>query len=268
MTTGEDRPVAVVTGAGRGLGRAYALRLARLGYHVAVADRDLHSYREVQGEHMTADSTVEEIKALGVDAFGFEVDAADFETMADLAQQVQQRWGHIDVAVCNAGGGSTDLSGGLASTLTASGLHDVVGRNLTSTVATCVAVAPMMQKQGAGSIVTVSSQAGILAQRDGGYADYGLAKAAVASYTRYLAQDLGPHGVRVNCIAPGFIDTARVGAGMRRQGIDTFGEQTALRRVGTVDDCAGVLEFLVSPLSQYVTGQVVCVDGGLVRGPS
>lgn len=266
--TPDSTRTALVTGAARGLGRGYALRLARMGYAVALVDVDLKSYQHVAGEQMTADSSLDEVRSLGVDAIGIEADASDFAAMANVTAAMQERWGQIDVAVCNAGGGSADLSGGAASQLTHASLDEVLRRNLHSTVATCAAVVPYMRARSTGAIVTISSQAGLVAQADGGYAHYGVAKAAVAMYTRYLAQELGAGGIRVNCLAPGFIETARVGAGMRRIGLEHFAEQTAMRRVGAVHDCTDVLELLVSPLAGYVTGQVLCVDGGLMRGPS
>jgi len=104
---------------------------------------------------------------------------------------------------------------------------------------------------------------------DGGYAHYGAAKAAIAHYTRYLAQDLGPFGITANCIAPGVIATGRIMAtvipGSSQSNRDRS-ELVALRRLGTVEDCARVIEFLATDLSDYVTGAVIPIDGGLVRG--
>ena len=108
-----------------------------------------------------------------------------------------------------------------ASTLDLAEFDAVLRRNLYGTVHTCVAAAPTMKAQGSGKIITVSSQAGRRASGDGGYAHYGTAKAAIIMYTKYLAQDLGPHGIQVNCIAPGYIGTGRLtpmfeGAGVER----------------------------------------------------
>jgi 3-oxoacyl-[acyl-carrier protein] reductase len=104
---------------------------------------------------------------------------------------------------------------------------------------------------------------------DGGYAHYGVAKAAIAHYTRYLAQDLGPFGITANCIAPGVIATGRIMAMVIPGSIQSNrdrAELVARRRLGTVEDCAKVVEFLVTDLSDYVTGTVIPIDGGLVRG--
>ena len=169
------------------------------------------------------------------------------------------------------------------------------------TVYCCNAVAPIMKQQRSGKIITVSSVAGIAPSVDGSYAHCGAAKAAIAHYTRYLAQDLGPFGITVNCIAPGVIATRRIMATVipggqdvtpsptarcthartggrdrnARRGarVDTSrasnrdrAELVALRRLGTVEDCAKVVEFLATDLSDYVTGAVIPIDGGLVRG--
>src|SRR5271170_4058885 len=255
LTTGEttmgklDGNVAIVTGAARGLGRAYAKRLAGLGAKVAVADLNLRSYGEFEAEakDMTADSTVAEIEASGGTALGIEV----------------------DVRVANAGGGRGRPMDTKASALDPALLQLVTEMNLFGTVYSCSAVAPVMRQQRSGKIITVSSVAGTAPSADGGYAHYGAAKAAIAHYTRYLAQDLGPFGITANCIAPGVIATGRIMAtvipGSSQSNRDRA-ELVALRRLGTVEDCAKVVEFLATDLSDYVTGAVIPIDGGLVRG--
>jgi 3-oxoacyl-[acyl-carrier protein] reductase len=266
-----DGKVALVTGAARGLGRAYAKRLAGLGANVAVADLDLHSYAEFEAEarDMTADSTVAEIAAMGVAALGIEVDVADPAAVGAMAARVVREWGRIDVLVANAGGGRGRPVDTKASSLDPALLQLVVGMNLFGTVYTVNAVAPTMKEQRAGKIITVSSIAGTGPSIDGGYAHYGAAKAAIAHYTRYLAQDLGPYGITANCIAPGVIATGRIMATVipgSVQGNRDRTELVALRRLGTVEDCARVVEFLATDLSDYVTGAVIPIDGGLVRG--
>jgi len=189
-----DGKVAIVTGAARGLGRAYAKRLAGLSAKVAVADLNLHSYEEFEAEakDMTAESTAAEIEAAGGTALGIEVDVRDHEAVEATVGRVVQEWAgsmcssrmRVEVAVD-------------PSTL----LQLVTEMNLFETVYSCNAVAPIMKQQRSGKIITVSSVAGTAPSVDGGYAHYGVAKAAIAHYTRYLAQDLGPFGITVNCIA-------------------------------------------------------------------
>ena len=262
--------VAIVTGAGRGLGRAYARRLAALGAKVAVTDLNLKSYEDFEAERrdMTGDSTVAEIEASGGTALGIELDVADREAVGAMVARVVKAWGRVDILVANAGGGRGRPVDTKASGLDPALLDLVLRINLHGTIYCCNAVAPIMKQQGYGKIVTVSSVAGISPSTDGGYAHYGAAKAAIAHYTRYLAQDLGPHGITANCIAPGIIATGRIMQtvlpGSSRANTDPAA-RVALRRLGTVEDCARVVEFLATDLSDYVTGTVVPVDGGLMR---
>jgi 3-oxoacyl-[acyl-carrier protein] reductase len=265
-----DDKVAIVTGAARGLGRAYARRLAGLGAKVAVTDLNLRSFEEFEAEAqaMTAESTVAEIQASGGSAIGIEVDVCDEKAVAAMVQRVSDEWGRVDVLVCNAGGGRGRPVDTKASTLDPALLHLVTSMNLYGTVYCCNAVAPIMKRQRSGKIITVSSVAGLSASTDGGYAHYGAAKAAIAHYTRYLAQDLGPHGITANCIAPGTITTGRIVATVMPGSADANRDRTeriAVRRLGTVEDCAKVVEFLATDLSDYVSGVVIPIDGGLLR---
>jgi 3-oxoacyl-[acyl-carrier protein] reductase len=266
-----DGKVAIVTGAARGLGRAYARRLAGLGAKVAVADLDLKSYREFDSEakDMTAESTVAEIEASGGAALSIECDVCDHRAVEAMVARVVEQWSRVDVLVANAGGGRGRPVDTKASTIDPALLDLVVSMNLFGTVYSCHAVAPVMKRQRSGKIVTVSSVAGLSASADGGYAHYGAAKAAIAHYTRYLAQDLGPYGITANCIAPGVIATGRIMATVLPGSSDSNrdrSELVALRRLGTVEDCARVVEFLATDLSDYVTGAVIPIDGGLRRG--
>ncbi len=154
--------VAIVTGAARGLGRAYAKRLAGLGAKVAVADLNLHSYKEFEAEaqDMTADNTVAEIEASGGAALGIEVDVCDPEAVEAMVAQVVQEWGRVDVLVANAGGGRGRPMDTKASTLDPALLQLVVEMNLFGTVYSCNAVAPIMKQQRSGKIITVASIAG------------------------------------------------------------------------------------------------------------
>ena len=119
-----------------------------------------------------------------------------------------------------------------------------------------------MKGQGSGKIITVSSQAGRRASSDGGYAHYGTAKAAIIMYTKYLAQDLGPHGINVNCTAPGYIGTGRLMPMFEGVGTERLTRGVAVRPIGTPEDCARVVGFLASPASDYLTGTIIPIDGG------
>jgi 3-oxoacyl-[acyl-carrier protein] reductase len=265
-----DGKVAIVTGAGRGLGRTYARRLASLGAKVAVTDLDLKSYQAFQAEakDMVGESTVAEIENAGGTAVGLTMDVSDREVVDAGIRTVRELWGRIDILITNAGGGVGKSSSTRASTLDSEPLHSVIDSNLYGTIYCCNAVASVMKEQMSGKIITVSSIAGLNPSRDGGYAHYSVAKAAIGHYTRCLAQDLGPFGITANCIAPGMITTARIVQNVLPSytGADRDPIQlTALRRLGTVEDCANVVEFLSTDLSDYVTGTIIPVDGGLMR---
>jgi 3-oxoacyl-[acyl-carrier protein] reductase len=177
-----------------------------------------------------------------------------------MADAVQKAWGRIDILVANAGGGRGKPAETTASLVPPDLLELVMEMNFYGTVHSCSAVAPAMKAQRSGKIITVASYAATgMSGGHGGYAHYGAAKAAIVHYTRYLAQELGPYGVNANCMAPGFVATGRV-AGMF--GDDGPNLRVALRRPGKVEDCAKVVEFLATDLSDYVTGVLLPVDGG------
>jgi len=265
--------VALITGGARGLGRGYALRLAGLGADIAIVDRNLRSAEvyEFEKKQMTAPTVVDECRALGVRSSGFEFDLTDRGDTEKAIGQVVDVFGRIDVVVCNAGGGTVQFADELESRRGEMGTRDVVTTgtpsdceqdslvrvidiNLMTCMYTCMAVAPYLKRQRSGKIVTVSSTAGVAAA--GRYHPYGVAKAAIIHYTRALAQELGPYNINVNCIAPGIIRTGRLGDRSH------LAEQIPLRREGTIEDCAKVVEFLVTDLSDYVTGKTITIDGG------
>ncbi len=256
---------ALVTGGARGIGRAYARRLARLGADVAVIDRDLDSYTasRVEDPPSTSKTTLDDVRALGRRALGITADLAQVGAAQSAIDEVATTLGVPEIVVCNAGGGSGSMMDSRPSRATDEHVHSVIEGNLVATIATCRAALGHLRGRGWGRIVTVSSQAGRRVYPDGGYSIYGAAKAGIALYTRALAQEVGPDGITANCIAPGYIETQRLApmfAAMSEGG--DLKEQIALRRYGTPDDCAGVLEFLVTDLGAYVTGAVIPVDGG------
>jgi 3-oxoacyl-[acyl-carrier protein] reductase len=269
--------VALVTGGARGLGRGYALRIAGLGADVAIIDRNLAAAEVYEFERglMTADSVVAEIEALGVRAIGIEADLTDRTATEQAVDNIAAEMDGIDIVVCNAGGGTVTFAderdpatgANVVEDLVTTGtpadcpeemLNRVLDINIKTTMYTCMAAAPHLKRRGGGKIVTVSSTAGLDAR--GSYHPYGTAKAAIIHYTRALAQELGPDNINVNAIAPGIIRTGRLGdrAGMAA-------ERVPLKREGTIEECAGVVEFLVTDLSDYVTGRTIAIDGGLVR---
>jgi len=243
--------VALITGAARGLGRAYALRLARLGAHVIINDINLKAYLEY-GEEIGGESVPAEIEALGVRSLGIEVDVSDRKQVEEMFDRVESDFGRLDILINNAGGA-----------LFGSDYERTLDVNLMGTVLCCQQAALIMKRQGSGKIVNVGSQAG-LQGRGGG--PYGVSKAAVTHYTRILASELGPFNINVNCIAPGWVLSSRAIAWGRnkKEKREQLEARIALGRLGLPEDCAKVVEFLVSDLSDYVTGQTISVCGGAV----
>jgi NAD(P)-dependent dehydrogenase (short-subunit alcohol dehydrogenase family) len=257
--------VALVTGSARGLGRAYALRLARLGADVVVNDVDLHANRQYD-EPLTpgCDTVVDEVRALGRRALGIVADVTDEAKVRRMVAQVEAGLGRIDVLVCNAGGALIP-GPSVASEVPLADFKRMMDLNLIGTIHVCQAVAPVMKRQRSGKIVTVGSQAGLRSQGAGGGTSYSVAKAAVHHYTRKLAAELGPFGITVNCIAPGWILSSRAitGGRNRPETRDRLLQEIALKRLGEPEDCAKVVEFLATDLSDYVTGQVIPICGGV-----
>jgi len=258
--------VAIVTGAARGIGRAHALRLAQLGADVVINDINLESWKEFN-ESLNADTVMEEVKAFGVRSIGIESDVSKKDLVENMVKKVIDEFGRIDIMINNAGGLAGDIPKSYASIVPEDQLRLTFERNLMCTIFCSQAVSPIMKQQKWGRIVNTSSQAGLRAQDDGVYASYGAAKAGIIMYTRYLAQELGPYNITVNCLAPGYVSTGRLEAwtfskpGVREKTL----AQIPLGRLATAEDIARVMEFFVTDLGDYVTGQCLSICGGSVR---
>ena len=257
--------VALVTGSARGLGRAYALRLARLGADVVVNDVNLHANTEYD-EPLSpgCDTVVDEVRALDRRSIGVEADVTDERAMRDMIDRIVRELGTVDILVCNAGGALV-RGNSMASEVPIGDFMKMFEINFVGTLLACQAVAPIMKRQRSGKIVTVGSQAGLRSQGGGGGTSHSVAKAAVQHYTRKLADELGPYGVTVNCIAPGWILSSRAVAGGRGtpESRARLEREIALKRLGEPEDCAKVVEFLTTDLSDYVTGQIIPICGGV-----
>ena len=257
--------VAIVTGGARGLGRAYVLHLAGLGADVVVTDIDLDAAAEF-GEELGASSVPAEVEAMGRRSLGIEADMTDRGAVESMVSSTQREFGRVDILINNAGGNLRSHNDQSASGTTPEHLRYIMDINLTGTIFCCQAVSRPMRDGGGGKIVNVASQAGLWGGREGGGMPYKVAKAGVIHYTRVLAAELGPHGINVNCIAPGYILSSRAVA-QGRNDPETRARLEAeipLRRLGLPEDCARVVEFLVTDLSAYVTGQCIPVCGGYV----
>lgn len=258
--------VALITGAARAIGRSHALRLARLGADIVINDLDLSSYKEF-GEKIMAPTVVEEVRALGVRCIGIEADVGLKSQVVEMVHRVLEEFGRVDILVNNAGGLAGEVAKSYAGSVSEEDLKATLDRNLLGTIYCCQAVAEPMKARRWGRIVNTSSQAGLQAQRGGIYASYGAAKAGVIAYTKYLARELGPYGILVNCIAPAYVSTPRLEQkvfslpGMREQLL----AEIPLGRMATPEDISKVVEFFVTELSDYVTGQCLSVCGGAVR---
>jgi 3-oxoacyl-[acyl-carrier protein] reductase len=257
--------VAVVTGGARGLGRAYVLRLAQLGADVVINDIDLNAAAEYN-EELTAGTVMEEVEALGCRALGIQADVTDKDAVDAMFEEALGAFGRIDILVNNAGGALRMPPNHSAATADMDHYQYIMDINLTGTILCCQAASRPMKEQRSGRIVNVSSQAGLWSGRDGGGMAYKVAKAGVAHYTRVLAAELGPYNINVNAIAPGWILSSRALASGRDSEATRARllPQIPLGRLGVPEDCAKVVEFLVTDLSDYVTGQCIPICGGVV----
>jgi len=254
-----DGKVAIVTGAGRGIGKAIALGLADAGADVVVAARTAADI----------EATAEEIKAKGRKSLPVPTDVRAGDQVSNLVEKSMAEFGRIDIMVNNAGGsfmaGTMDLSEG--------GWDAIVRENLKSVFLCSKAVAKVMIDQKEGNIVSIASIAGIASYTP--CAPYGAAKAGVVNFTKTLAVELAPYNIRVNAIAPGFIatggflqllsmepDTGLEVAGDKLQ-VTGYLERIPLNRYGKGEDITGGVIYLVSDASSYVTGQTLVIDGGL-----
>jgi len=257
--------VALVTGGARGIGQAHALRLAKLGANVAVNDINLESFKEFD-ESIEANSVVELIEGHGVRAMGIEANVCDEKEARGVVEQVVAEFGRIDILINNAGGIAGLPKDSFASTVSFEDIKATMDRNLMGTIYCSQAAALHMKPQEFGRIVNTSSQAGLRSQGAGVYASYGVAKAGVIAYTKYLAQELGRYNITVNCLAPAYVATERLMRQSFRQVKDIRKELgVPLGRLAEPEDIANVMEFFVTDLGSYITGQTISVCGGAIN---
>jgi 3-oxoacyl-[acyl-carrier protein] reductase len=237
-----------VTGASRGLGRAIALRLARTGVAVGV------NYRE-RGE--AADAVVREIRAAGGRALAVRADVGNASEVHEMVERVAREFGPVDILVNNAG---VARPGDLAH-FDSEQMEDMRRINVDGLVAVTRAVVDGMKERGFGRIVNVTSIAA-LGTAMAGTTFYAATKAAVVVLTRRFALELGPHGITVNAVAPGFVRTDMAAAGRTEADFAAIAAKAMVRRVGEPDDVANAVAFLASPESGFITAQILTVDGG------
>ena len=239
--------VALVTGAGRGIGKAIALRYAEEGAHVAFTDLAINE---------AVEETVKEIEALGVKAKAYASNAANFDETHEVVKQVVEDFGRIDILVNNAG----ITKDGLMMRMSEAQWDAVINVNLKSAFNFIHAVTPVMAKQRGGSIINMSSVVGV--SGNAGQCNYSASKAGMIGLAKSIAKEMGPRGIRANCIAPGFIITDMTNQ-LSQEIKDQWAQQIPMRRGGTPEDVANVALFLASDLSSYVSGQTIHCCGAM-----
>jgi NAD(P)-dependent dehydrogenase (short-subunit alcohol dehydrogenase family) len=246
--------VALITGASRGIGRAIALRLARAGAAVVVSSRKLESVQPVASE----------IESAGGKALAVQAHVGRTDDVTTLVARTLEAFGRVDVAVNNAG---TNPHFGPLLTADEGQWNKILDTNVTSIFRVCKAIAPHMEAQGGGKIINIASIAGL--RPSPGMGVYSVSKAAILTLTQVLAVELGRANIQVNAIAPGVIKTRFSEVLWQTSQIaEPILSRTPLGRFGEPEDVAGLALYLASPDSNFVTGGVFVVDGGLNVAPT
>lgn len=239
---------AVVTGAGRGIGRAIALKLASMGANIVI------NYRNSEKE---AKELIDEIKALGSNAEAVQGDVSKFEDAEKIIKFAVNTFGSLDILVNNAG----ITKDGLLLRMKESDFDSVIDINLKGAFNCIKHASSIMLKQRSGKIINISSVIGIVG--NAGQINYAAAKAGIIGMTKSVAKELGSRGITVNAIAPGFIQTDMTDV-LSDKVKDTMSDSIPLKRLGAPEDVANLAAFLASDEASYITGQVINVDGGMV----
>jgi 3-oxoacyl-[acyl-carrier protein] reductase len=238
---------ALVTGASRGLGQAIALALAAEGAAIAAVARSEDALK----------ATIEAVRAAGGTAEPFALDVADGAAAEAAVEKIAARFGHIDVLVNNAG----VTRDGLLMRMSSEAWDAVIDTNLKGAFNLTKPVGRLMVKQRAGRIVNISSVIGLIG--NGGQANYAASKAGLIGFTKSVAREFASRGITCNVVCPGFIETdmtKELGEDLRKKLLDRI----PLQRFGQPHDVAGMVAFLCSPAADYMTGQILTVDGGMV----
>ena len=242
-----ENKVALITGAGRGIGKAIAMRFAQEGCKIAFTDIALND---------VVLETEKELKALGVEAKAYASNAANFAETQQVVDEIVKDFGRIDILVNNAG-----ITKDTALKRMTEEMWDaVINVNLKSVFNFTKAVQPVMWKQAGGSVINMSSVVGVSGNAN--QCNYSASKAGIIGFTKSAAKEMGVRNIRHNAIAPGFIITAMTDA-LPEDVRKAWEQQIPLRRGGTPEDVANVALFLASDLSSYVTGQVIHCCGGM-----
>ncbi|MEC8944494.1 MAG: SDR family NAD(P)-dependent oxidoreductase [Acidobacteriota bacterium] len=239
---------ALVTGASRGIGRSIALGIAQAGGAVAV---------HYQSKEEAAARVVAEIKAAGGDAFSHAANVQISSEVKGLVDACVTRWGGLDIIICNAG----IWKGSMVEEMTENQWDEMIDVNLKGMYLVTHYAVPHLKSSTAGTIVNIASTAG---QRgEAGHAHYAASKGGMLAWTKSLAPELAPFGVRVNCVAPGWVHTDMAAAVLKADG-KTINAGIPLGRAGKPEEIAAVACFMASDLASYMTGEIVNVNGGSV----
>ncbi len=242
-----DGKVALITGAARGIGKAIAMKFASEGADVAFTDLVINEAGE---------QTVKDIEAFGHKVKAYASNAANFEETHNVVNQILADFGRIDILVNNAG----ITKDGLMLRMSEAQWDAVLNVNLKSAFNFIHALTPIMARQRGGSIINMSSVVGV--SGNAGQCNYSASKAGLIGLAKSIAKEMGPRGIRANCIAPGFIISDMTNA-LSEEVRDAWVKQIPLRRGGTPEDVANVALFLASDLSGYVSGQVIHCCGAM-----
>ncbi len=239
---------AIVTGGSRGIGRAIAIALAKAGANVAV---------NYTSNSKSAEEVVAELKEMGVSAIAVKADVSKAEEVDNLTSEALRNFGRIDILINNAG----ITKDNLIVKMTEKDFMDVIDINLKGAFICTKAVSKIMIKQRSGKIVNVSSIVGIIG--NAGQSNYAAAKAGLIGFTKSMAKELAKRNINVNAVAPGYIATDMTAA-ISDKAKEEFTKNIPLGRIGSAEDIANAVMFLVSENSDYITGQVINIDGGMV----
>lgn len=242
-----DNKNAIVTGSSRGIGKSIALKLASEGARVCITGT----------KQDTVDAVVKELTTQGYQAIGMKINVASYSEMEALIQKVKETWGSVDILVNNAG----ITKDTLLLKMTTDDFKAVVDINMTGTFNGMKAAVPVMMRQKAGKIINISSVIGLIGNI--GQTNYAASKAGIIAMTKSVAKEYAKKGLCVNAIAPGYIQTDMSDAisdGMKEEII----KQIPMQKIGQPEDIAKAVVFLASSDADYITGQTLVVDGGMV----
>lgn len=239
--------VAIITGGSRGIGKAIALRFAKEGCDIAFSGRN-------RGDQMIA--VEQELLSMGIKAKGYAADAANFEQAQAFVQEVLADFGHIDILVNNAG----ITNDAALKRMTESQWDEVLNTNLKSVFCMTKAVQPSMWKQASGSVINISSVVGIAGNAN--QSNYAASKAGMIGFTKAMAKEFGARNIRINVVAPGFIETEMTEL-IPEEKKNHWCQRIPMRRAGKADEVAKACLYYASDLSTYCTGDIMHVCGGM-----